>query len=125
MLRWEKVENLASLFLHGPTPVIPKEVRQDNLRNYVDNVDGITTAQFPSNCNRALHLRTNDVEENASTKKVSFEFRPVDYRWLKGVEVSTPKSFLLRKQRRMFLKQVIASSGGNCNSNQENLTLYQ
>ena len=83
--------------------MIPKEVKQENQRNHIDKVDSITTS----------HLKTNDVEEDAlTTKKVSFEPQPVDYKWLREVELSqTPKSFLLRKERRMFLEQVIASGG--------------
>ena len=132
MLRWEKVENLASLFQQERTPVIPKEVKQENQKNHIDKVESNTTSQSPSrDCNAAVHLKTNDVEEDAfTTKKVSFEPQPVDYKWLREVEVSqTPKSFLLRKKRRMFLEQVIASGGRNCSSNQaklkgEKMTLY-
>ena len=99
--------------------MIPKEVKQENQRNHIDKVDSITTSQY---CNADVHPKTNDVEEDAfTTKKVSFEPQPVDYKWLREVEVSqTPKSFLRRKKRRMFLEQVIASGGRNVTAIKQN-----
>lgn len=81
--------------------MIPNEVKQENQKNHIDKVDSITNSQSPSrDCNAAVHLKTNDVEEDAfTTKKVSFEPQPVDYKWLKEVEVSqTPKSFFTAKK---------------------------
>lgn len=55
----------------------------------------------------SLDQGTNSHE--IASKTVSFETQAPRYEWLKEVEVTVPKYFLERKERRLFLEKVRAS----------------